>query len=275
VRTSYLDQLIVDLNAQTGATCLIVTHNINTARSVPDNIGLLYRRHLAMFGPRGDLLTSEEPVVLQFMNGRKQGPIGMSEEKDAAELAAEADDDVAAAELPDIEPQMLPSWPLVRPSMASPHGSHAFLRDPSQRASIPFGTSFGENGLEPSDEPPSRAMSPEKFRELTGYREPAGRHEPARHEPPVRPLSPVPAATVRPAPKSRPRPAPVPSGAQTVAAGTRPSPNGSPVARGERPRPTPFSAPPEGVSPPASDADGRGGRKGVLAGWRGRRGDRE
>ncbi len=52
VRTSYLDQLIVDLNAQTGATCLIVTHNINTARSVPDNIGLLYRRHLAMFGPR-------------------------------------------------------------------------------------------------------------------------------------------------------------------------------------------------------------------------------
>ena len=108
VRTSYLDQLIVDLNAQTGATCLIVTHNINTARSVPDNIGLLYRRHLAMFGPRGDLLTSEEPVVLQFMNGRKQGPIGMSEEKDAAELAAEAEDDVAAAELPDIEPQMLP-----------------------------------------------------------------------------------------------------------------------------------------------------------------------
>ena len=88
VRTSYLDQLIVDLNAQTGATCLIVTHNINTARTVPDNIGLLYRRHLAMFGPRNKLLTSEEPVVLQFMNGRKQGPIGMSEEKDAAELAA-------------------------------------------------------------------------------------------------------------------------------------------------------------------------------------------
>jgi phospholipid/cholesterol/gamma-HCH transport system ATP-binding protein len=276
VRTSYLDQLIVDLNAQTGATCLIVTHNINTARSVPDNIGLLYRRHLAMFGPRGDLLTSEEPVVLQFMNGRKQGPIGMSEEKDAAELAAEADDDVAAAELPDIEPQMLPTWPLVRPSMASPHGSHAFLRDPSQRAGIPFGTSFGENGLEPSDELPARAMSPEKFRELTGYREPAGRQEPVRREPAVRVMSPVPAATtVRPVPAHRPRPAPIATGAQTVSAGVRPSPNGSPSPQAERPRPTPFAAPPEDSSPPASDADGRGGRKGVLAGWRGRRGDRE
>lgn len=42
VRTAYLNQLIVDLNQQTGATFLIVTHDINTARTVPDNIGLLY-----------------------------------------------------------------------------------------------------------------------------------------------------------------------------------------------------------------------------------------
>ncbi len=52
VRTAYLNQLIVDLNAEIKATFLIVTHDIATARSVPDNIGLLYRRHLAMFGPR-------------------------------------------------------------------------------------------------------------------------------------------------------------------------------------------------------------------------------
>src|SRR3712207_3978719 len=50
VRTAYLNQLIIDLNAQIEATMLIVTHDINTARTVPDNIGLLYRRHLAMFG---------------------------------------------------------------------------------------------------------------------------------------------------------------------------------------------------------------------------------
>ena len=61
VRTAYLNQLIVDLNAQTDATFLIVTHDIATARTVPDNIGVLYHRHLAMFGPREMLLTSEEP----------------------------------------------------------------------------------------------------------------------------------------------------------------------------------------------------------------------
>src|SRR4051795_2900405 len=89
VRVAYLNQLIVDLNAQTDATFLIVTHDIGTARTVPDNLGLLFRRNLVMFGPREQLLTSQEPVVRQFLNGRKEGPIGMSEEKDAAQVAAE------------------------------------------------------------------------------------------------------------------------------------------------------------------------------------------
>jgi phospholipid/cholesterol/gamma-HCH transport system ATP-binding protein len=89
VRVAYLNQLIIDLNAQTDATFLIVTHDIGTARTVPDNLGMLFRRELVMFGPREVLLTSEEPVVKQFLNGRKEGPIGMSEEKDAALVAAE------------------------------------------------------------------------------------------------------------------------------------------------------------------------------------------
>ncbi|MFM6852398.1 MAG: ABC transporter ATP-binding protein [Terrabacter sp.] len=99
VRTAYLNQLIVDLNAQIEATFLIVTHDINTARTVPDNIGLLYHRHLAMFGPREMLLSSEEPVVRQFLNAQRVGPIGMSEEKDANELAAES-----GQELPPLPP---------------------------------------------------------------------------------------------------------------------------------------------------------------------------
>jgi phospholipid/cholesterol/gamma-HCH transport system ATP-binding protein len=127
VRVAYLNQLIVDLNAQIGATFLIVTHDINTARTVPDNIGLLFRRRLVMFGHRDELLTSDEPVVRQFLNGRRQGPIGMAEEKDAAALAAEADEGHEVPDLPPIEPQLLPTEGLIRRSMRSPHGSHAFL----------------------------------------------------------------------------------------------------------------------------------------------------
>jgi phospholipid/cholesterol/gamma-HCH transport system ATP-binding protein len=50
---------------------------------------MLFRKHLVMFGPREVLLTSDEPVVRQFLNGRRIGPIGMSEEKDEAQMAEE------------------------------------------------------------------------------------------------------------------------------------------------------------------------------------------
>jgi phospholipid/cholesterol/gamma-HCH transport system ATP-binding protein len=89
VRTAYLSQLLIDINAQIDCTILIVTHNINIARTVPDNMGMLFRKHLVMFGPREVLLTSDEPVVRQFLNGRRLGPIGMSEEKDESTMAEE------------------------------------------------------------------------------------------------------------------------------------------------------------------------------------------
>ncbi|ETA04774.1 MULTISPECIES: ABC transporter ATP-binding protein [Gordonia] len=84
VRTAYISQLLIDINAQIDATILIVTHNINIARTIPDNIGMLFRKELVMFGPREQLLTSEQPVVKQFLSGDRFGPIGMSEEKDEA-----------------------------------------------------------------------------------------------------------------------------------------------------------------------------------------------
>jgi phospholipid/cholesterol/gamma-HCH transport system ATP-binding protein len=109
VRTAYLNQLIIDLNQQTDATFLIVTHDINTARTVPDNIGLIYHGHLAMFGPREMLLSSTEPVVRQFLGAQRVGPIGMSEEKDANELSAEAASGAKLPPLPPIPHQLQPS----------------------------------------------------------------------------------------------------------------------------------------------------------------------
>ena len=126
---SFLNQLIVDLNAQIDATFLIVTHDINTARMVPDNIGLLYHKHLAMFGPREMLLSSEEPVVRQFLNAQVVGPIGMSEEKDADDLEAEKD-----MELPPLPPIPLQ----IEPTNGQPRRSQ---REP--------GSWCKENGIEP------------------------------------------------------------------------------------------------------------------------------
>jgi phospholipid/cholesterol/gamma-HCH transport system ATP-binding protein len=110
VRTAYLSQLLIDLNAEIDATILIVTHDIQIARTVPDNIGMLFRGNLVMFGPREVLLTSDHPVITQFVNGRRVGPIGMSEEKDEATLALElqrAGDN--STEQPALVPQLTPT----------------------------------------------------------------------------------------------------------------------------------------------------------------------
>jgi phospholipid/cholesterol/gamma-HCH transport system ATP-binding protein len=112
VRTAYLSQLLIDLNAEIDATILIVTHDIMIARTVPDNIGMLFRGNLVMFGPREVLLTSDNPVITQFVNGRRIGPIGMSEEKDAATLAQERaarGDGDADVGTPALMPQLVPS----------------------------------------------------------------------------------------------------------------------------------------------------------------------
>ncbi|TCJ30340.1 ABC transporter ATP-binding protein [Nocardioides jejuensis] len=118
VRTSFINQLFVDLNAQIEATFMIVTHDIHSVRVVPDSIGLLYHKHLAMFGPREMLLSSDEPVVRQFLNAQTVGPIGMSEEKDADQLAAEKDMDLPP--LPPIPLQLEPSNGIPRRTQRPP-----------------------------------------------------------------------------------------------------------------------------------------------------------
>ena len=72
----------------------------------------------AMFGPREMLLSSEEPVVRQFLNAQRVGPIGMSEEKDADELASEEGQELPP--LPPIPYQQEPSNGIPRRSQREP-----------------------------------------------------------------------------------------------------------------------------------------------------------
>jgi phospholipid/cholesterol/gamma-HCH transport system ATP-binding protein len=168
VRTAYLNQLIVDLNAQIEATFLIVTHDISTARTVPDNIGLLYRRHLAMFGPREMLLSSNEPVVRQFLNGQRQGPIGMAEEKDAGELAAEAESGEEQAALPPIPVQLATTNGIDRATMRPPGSwlrEHGVVPPPGSFAGleveVPSGSgATGWAGEIPKPKPGARPLAP-------------------------------------------------------------------------------------------------------------------
>ncbi|WP_235545764.1 ABC transporter ATP-binding protein [Phycicoccus sp. Soil802] len=175
VRTSYINQLFIDLNAQIDATFLIVTHDINSTRTVPDNIGLLYHKHLAMFGPREMLLSSEEPVVRQFLNAQTIGPIGMSEEKDADELAAEARSG-----------QELPPLPPIPLQLGTSDGA-------PRRGERPAGQWCRDNGITP---PPGSFHSHNAGVPGVRHTEPTAPTEPAPTEPaPTEPAPTEPAPT--------------------------------------------------------------------------------
>jgi len=68
---------------------------------------MLFRRRLVAFGPREMLLTSDEPVVRQFLGGHRHGPIGMAEEKDQQTL--ELEQELLPPPAVDIPPQLEPS----------------------------------------------------------------------------------------------------------------------------------------------------------------------
>lgn len=97
VRTSFLAQLLIDVNTETDATILLVTHNTMLTNTLPDNIGMLYRKELIIFGPREGVLTAEDPAVAQFLGKHSWGPIGMSEETDHSAGEERSEADLAAA----------------------------------------------------------------------------------------------------------------------------------------------------------------------------------
>lgn len=90
VRTAFLNLLTLDLKEQFGPTIIIVTHHIHTTATVPDYIALIFARHLVKFGTRQEMFSAKERVVTQFLEASTEGPIGMSEEKDAAGAVATA-----------------------------------------------------------------------------------------------------------------------------------------------------------------------------------------
>jgi hypothetical protein len=106
-----------------------------------------------MFGPREMLLSSQEPVVRQFLNARRQGPIGMAEEKDAAELEAEKDEEEGPP-LPPIPPQILPSSGQMRKTQPEPG---RWLRENS--VTPPGGSFTGHEDYGDPDAPPVKGPS--------------------------------------------------------------------------------------------------------------------
>jgi phospholipid/cholesterol/gamma-HCH transport system ATP-binding protein len=79
VRVSYLDELVKKIQEETGATFVIITHNIPSVMRTADYVGVLYRSGLVRFASKDEMLHDDNPIIRQFLAGRAAGPIGMDE----------------------------------------------------------------------------------------------------------------------------------------------------------------------------------------------------
>lgn len=77
VRTSLLNDLILDMHAEYQGTYLLVTHDIRTARKVSDYVGVIWQGKVVHYGPTEEAFASPDPFVRQFLSGESAGPLGM------------------------------------------------------------------------------------------------------------------------------------------------------------------------------------------------------
>jgi len=77
VRTSLLNDLILDMHAEHKGTYLLVTHDIRTARKVSDYVGLIWKGKVVHYGEAEEAFANEDPFVRQFLAGDSAGPLGM------------------------------------------------------------------------------------------------------------------------------------------------------------------------------------------------------
>jgi len=70
-----VDELIKLTLDRTGATLVVVSHDIPATLSLADNISMVYEGRIILSGPPETFRRSEEAVVRQFLAGEAEGPM--------------------------------------------------------------------------------------------------------------------------------------------------------------------------------------------------------
>ncbi len=75
IMAAVINDLIIESAKGLGATALTITHDMASARKIADRIAMLYKGKIIWEGTVKELDKTDNPYVLQFINGLSQGPI--------------------------------------------------------------------------------------------------------------------------------------------------------------------------------------------------------
>ncbi len=77
IMADVINELIVELVQELGATTLSITHDMASVRKIADRVAMLYKGQIIWNGPRDQIDHSDNEYVDQFIHGRAEGPIQM------------------------------------------------------------------------------------------------------------------------------------------------------------------------------------------------------
>ncbi|MBR2299112.1 MAG: ATP-binding cassette domain-containing protein [Alphaproteobacteria bacterium] len=75
IMADVINDLIIESAKGLGATTLTITHDMASARKIADKIAMLYQGKIIWQGTVKEMDKTDDPFVVQFVNGCAQGPI--------------------------------------------------------------------------------------------------------------------------------------------------------------------------------------------------------
>jgi phospholipid/cholesterol/gamma-HCH transport system ATP-binding protein len=77
IMADVINELIVELVKELGATTLSITHDMASVRKIADRVAMLYKGKIIWAGAKSEIDHSGNDYVDQFIHGRAEGPIKM------------------------------------------------------------------------------------------------------------------------------------------------------------------------------------------------------
>ena len=75
IMAGVINDLIREIVTEIGATTITITHDMSSVRAIADRVAMLHAGQIQWEGPIGDLDTTEDAYIRQFVGGLAEGPI--------------------------------------------------------------------------------------------------------------------------------------------------------------------------------------------------------
>lgn len=75
IMADVINDLIREIVVEMGATAMTITHDMGSVRKIADRVAMLHEGVIQWEGPVGEIDTTDNPYVHQFVNGLPDGPI--------------------------------------------------------------------------------------------------------------------------------------------------------------------------------------------------------